>query len=101
MKRFVITVCAALLLAYGLPLCTLGMDKAPEKQKSQSPEGTELASAQGYDEKTQVTVLIDGQVQTLPLSRYLRGVVAAEMPRQFSCGSAAGPGCGSPYVYLV
>ena len=83
MKRFVITACAALLLAYGLPLCTLGMDKAPEKQKSQSPEGSELASAQGYDEKTQVTVLIDGQVQTLPLSQYLRGVVAAEMPASF------------------
>ena len=50
-EAFVIRLFAALLLAYGLPLCTLGMDKAPEKQKSQSPEGTELASAQGYDKK--------------------------------------------------
>lgn len=87
LKRFLIAASAAVLLAYGLPLCTLGMDKGAPAEPQQTEEARTgeavQVSGQSYDEKTQITVLIDGEVQTLPLGKYLRGVVAAEMPASF------------------
>ena len=94
MKRLLTAAMIAALLAYGLPLLTLGMsgekDKQTEEEAEQGQEAqavqsdqATLVSAQSYDEKTQVTVLVHGQVETMPLSQYLRGVVAAEMPASF------------------
>lgn len=94
MKRLLTAAMIAALLAYGLPLLTLGMsgekDKQTEEEAEQGQEAQAVqsdqatpVSAQSYDEKTQVTVLVHGQVETMPLSQYLRGVVAAEMPASF------------------
>lgn len=93
MKRLLTAAMITALLAYGLPLLTLGMDGQKDKQAEGTGEAGQTqeardgqaapVSAQSYDEKTQVTVLIQGQAETLPLSQYLRGVVAAEMPASF------------------
>lgn len=87
MKRLLTATLLVVLLSYGLPLLTLGVEpeeKQPEPQQEEARDGQAVqVSGQSYDEKTQVTVLTEGQVQTMPLSRYLRGVVAAEMPASF------------------
>lgn len=94
MKRLLTAAMIAALLAYGLPLLTLGMggDKDKQTEEEETGQAQEVqgiqsdptpVSAQSYDEKTQVTVLTQGQVETMPLSQYLRGVVAAEMPASF------------------
>ncbi len=36
-----------------------------------------------FDEQTRVPVLMEGQVRMMPLSDYLRGVLCAELPRDF------------------
>ena len=87
MKRLLTATLLVVLLSYGLPLLTLGVEpeeKQPEPQQEEARDGQAVqVSGQSYDEKTQVTVLTEGQVQTMPLSRYLRGVVAAAMPASF------------------
>ena len=46
--------------------------------------GARQTSSDGLDAKTMITVRRDGAVQTIPLSEWLPGVLAAEMPASFA-----------------
>ena len=107
MKKILYVVLAFFIFVYALPIITLGMkDISPSDtgNKQDAKEETErltaidiwnqtlqnlstedVASAQqkSYDEKTYISVLIDGKVCDMTVGEYLVGVVAAEMPASF------------------
>lgn len=90
MKRIMITALFGTAFAFLLPL--IGAGFGPKADVPEPPEQTkpitEIGGAKAvlgtsYDEKTQITLLVGGEIITIGLGDYLAGVVAAEMPATF------------------
>lgn len=88
MKKILRMIGLTTLAALLMPLSVLGLSFGKgQPSGALPPEGTAapppVAAAGSYDGGSTVTVLIDGEVQTLTLEQYLIGVVTAEMPASF------------------
>lgn len=94
MKKIVSTVLIFMVLLYAMPIITVGMteqrqgdvlyfEKLSEEEDMIYEEESHLSKAIGFDEKTLVSVLTDGEVKEMTVRDYLTGVVAAEMPASF------------------
>ncbi|WP_458863591.1 stage II sporulation protein D [Acidaminobacterium chupaoyuni] len=90
MKRIFMTALLLLVVAYGIPLVTMGITGGENPQSgapSQTLPGSigqaQQVSGKTYDEKTTITLLRGGETVTLTMKEYLAGVVAAEMPASF------------------
>ena len=70
-----------LLLLFLLPLFTVSVIR--REQEEQDPEATEILPPGEIDSAETIRVLLGGTVETMSMSRYLQGVVRAEMPASF------------------
>lgn len=84
MKKLLLCLFAVIMIAFSMPLITVGFDGA-KKNKNEGDIGgaTLVDDTRTYDEKTEITLWDNGEVKTLALHDYLCGVVAAEMPASF------------------
>lgn len=57
-------------------------EEAPEEASEEAPEEKAVQEA-SYDEETSISLLTGNDIQSLPLSEYLTGVVLSEMPASF------------------
>lgn len=57
-------------------------EEAPEEVPEEAPEEKAVQEA-SYDEETSISLLTGNDIQSLPLSEYLTGVVLSEMPASF------------------
>ncbi len=73
-----------LLLLHGPPVYSRAEDPSSQEDEARLPIDREIQSANAKDRGRAVRLkLADGQVEELPMSEYLWGVVAAEMPASF------------------
>lgn len=83
MKRLFTVILFLMAFVYLLPLFTVGTVKEGEAPQNDTEPQAEQSEKEGFDAKTEVTLWNGSDVVKLPLDRYLRGVVAAEMPASF------------------
>ena len=94
MKKIVSSVLIFMVLLYAMPIITVGMteqmqgegfyfEQVSEENDEDNDEERYISNVIGFDEKTIVSVLTDGEVKEMTAKEYLTGVVAAEMPASF------------------
>lgn len=94
MKKIVSSVLIFMAILYLMPIITVGIteqqqgnilyfDNLNEEITPSNEEGSEIEDIIGYDERTTVTVKINGNPREMTVREYLIGVVAAEMPAAF------------------
>jgi len=81
MKRLLTVMIFLMAFVYLIPLFTVGPGGIAEIEQGNTPTATEEKDT--FDSRTEITLWDGEEVLTLPLDKYLRGVVAAEMPASF------------------
>ena len=83
MKRLLLLILCVLAIVFAMPLFTVGTESRDDGKDGYSDGAEPVGDGNTFDEKTSITLLDGGEVKTLSLHDYLRGVVAAEMPASF------------------